>query len=91
MNSSRLYYRIRNKYLFVLTDPELPGRTIPWIVLRLVWGDMRQLPNSRSSQDFRVSSFIHALVWLISHGQEIGRGRRWRRTQMAARGYPVLV
>lgn len=84
----RIYYRIRNKYMFVLTDPELPGRTIPLLVLRLLMGDMRQVPKSRSSQDFRVSSFIHALLWLISHGQEIDRGRRWRRNRWAPADVP---
>ena len=87
----RIYYRIRNKYLFVLTDPELPGRTIPLLVFRLLMRDMRLLPNSGSSQDFRVSSFTHALLWLMSHGREIVRGRRWRRAQMAVRGDPVVV
>jgi hypothetical protein len=73
--------------MFVLTDPELPGRTIPLLVVRLLMRDMR-VPNSRSSQDFRVSSFVHALLWLISHGQEIARGRKWRRSRWTSEDLP---
>jgi hypothetical protein len=83
----RIYYRIRNKYLFILTDPDLAIRRLPWIVLRLIGADLRQIPGSSYSSEFSVLSFGRAVLWLLVHARQIARGRSRRSRMVTSRGH----
>ena len=83
----RIYYRIRNKYLFILTDPDLAIRRLPWIVVRLIGADLRQIPGSSASTEFSVLSFGRAVLWLLVHARHIARGRSRRNSMVTSTGH----
>lgn len=86
----RIYYRIRNKYLFILTDPDL-GHQASWIVLRLIGADLRQIPGSSSSAEFSVLSFGRAVLWLLVHASQIARSKPAQQVLGCNPGSPSLT
>jgi GT2 family glycosyltransferase len=82
----RIYYRIRNKYLFVLTDPDLHLRSLPLILVRLLAADLRRNSMFSASSDFSTKAFVQALLWLLINGHEVVRGRSRRTRFMASEG-----
>jgi GT2 family glycosyltransferase len=82
----RIYYRIRNRYLFILTDPDLALISLPLIIARLIVADLQQFSISSTSSDFSIIAFGRAMLWLLMNGYEIVRGRSRRRRFIASNG-----
>lgn len=77
----RIYLRLRNKYLFALTDADISLGHLPSIVVRLVLQDFRRMWCSRTLGDFSTVSFACALAWLFLNTPKVVACRR-RRVQV---------
>jgi GT2 family glycosyltransferase len=74
----RLYLRLRNKYLFTLTDPNIAIRWLPFVLFRLVLSDLHEAARSPGNTDMSPASSAMAILWLITNIIPITRARRHR-------------
>jgi GT2 family glycosyltransferase len=83
----RLYLRLRNKYLFTLTDVNIAVRWIPVVIFRLVLSDFRGAFRSIGAGDLSIASSAMAALWLVKNTVPIVRARR-KRAKIEENGRP---
>jgi len=88
----RRYYRIRNKYLFALTDPDIPARRLTCVVSQLALWDLRRVPEAlRSDLSVILIPSLLAVAWLVLNAPRVIHGRRWRAKLVRSPQCPLVV